>query len=86
MSQTHEHLLIPFSPREAVISLFNAYFQLFEWTSDLRSTASALPTQFIVRSGSLTGLLENDLEKAFGVLTGIQVCETWAVFGNVVQH
>lgn len=55
MSQTHKHLLIPFSPREAVISLLYAYFQVFEWTSYLRNTAPALPTQFIARSSSLMG-------------------------------
>lgn len=43
------------SLREAVISLFFAYFQLLEWTPGLRNTASALPAQFPARSSSLTG-------------------------------
>lgn len=56
MSQTHEHLLIPFYLWEKLLYLFlHAYFQLLEWTPGLRNTASALPAQFPARSSSLTG-------------------------------
>lgn len=56
MSQTHEHLLIPFYLWEKLLYLLlYAYFQLLEWTSGLRNTASALPAQFPARSSSLTG-------------------------------
>lgn len=42
MSQTHEHLLIPFYLWEKLLHLLlYAYFQLLEWTSGLRNTASA---------------------------------------------